>query len=63
MKEENTRTRPDTRLPQSHAGGQEQCRRKSQEHLGRSSRPKKLKSAEKVKRGPTDRPTHRHSGV
>ena len=36
-------------------------------HLGRSCVLKKLKNAEKVKRGPndrpTDRPTHRHSGV
>ena len=53
-------TRPDTRLPQSRAGGQEQCWRRSLEHFGRSSRLKKLKNAEKVdrvkkvERGPTD---------
>ena len=41
-------TRPDTRLPQSRAGGQEQCWRRSLEHLGRSSRLKKLNNAEKV---------------
>ena len=40
--------RPDTRLPQSHTGGQEQCCRKSLGHLGRSCMLKKLKNAEKV---------------
>ena len=60
-------TRPDTRLPQSRAGGQGPYLR-SPEHLGRSSKAKKLKNAEKVKcdgrtdrqtDGPTDRPTDR----
>ena len=51
-------TRPDTRLPQSRAGGQEQCWIRSLEHLGRSRMLKKLKNADKVKRGPTDRPTN-----
>ena len=54
-----SKTRPDTRLPQSRAGGQEQCWRRSLKHLGRSSRLKKLKNAEKVKKGPTDQPTNR----
>ena len=31
-------TRPDTQLPQSRAGGQEQCWKRLLEHLGRSSR-------------------------
>ena len=42
------KTRADIRLPQSRVGGQEQCRRRSPEHLGRSSRLKKLKNAENV---------------
>ena len=46
------KTRPDTRLPKSHAGGQQQCWRRSKEHLGRSS---KLKNARKVT-GPNTRP-------
>ena len=41
-------TRPDTRLPLSYAGGQGQCFRSSLEHLGRSSRLKKLRNTEKV---------------
>ena len=51
------KTRQDTRLPKSRAGGQERCRRRSQEYFGRSSKLKKLKNAEKVKRGRTDVPT------
>ena len=56
-------TRPDTRLPQSHAGGQGPYLR-SPEHLGRSGKAKMLKNAKKVKcdgrtDGPTDRPTDR----
>ena len=43
--------------PSRTAGGQEQCWRRSLGHLGRSCMLKKLKNAEKVKRGPTDRPT------
>ena len=39
--------RPDTRLPQSHAGGQEQCWRRSLGHLGRSRMLKKIKNAKK----------------
>ena len=34
----NKKTRPDTRLPQSRAGGQGQCWRRSLDHLGRSSK-------------------------
>ena len=57
------KTRPDTRLPQSRAGGQGPYLR-SPEHLGRSGKAKKLKNAEKVKcDGPTDGPTDRHSGL
>ena len=41
-------TRPDTRLPQSRAGGQGQCWRRSLEHLGRISKLKKLINAEEV---------------
>ena len=41
-------TRLDTWLHQSRAGRQEQCWRRSQEHLGRSSGLKKFKNAEKV---------------
>ena len=49
------KTRPDTRLPQSRAGGQGPYLR-SPEHLGRSGKAKKLKNAEKVKcDGPTKR--------
>ena len=52
-------TWPDTRLPQSRAGGQGPYLR-SPEHLGRSGKAKKLKKAEKVKcDGPTDGPTKR----
>ena len=56
-------TRPDTRLPQSRAGGQGPYLR-SPEHLGRSSLAKKTKNAEKVKcDGRIDGPTDRQSGV
>ena len=64
-------TRPDTRLPQSRAGGQGLYLR-SLDHLGRSSEPKDRKNPKKVKcDGPTDRrtdgrtdgPTDRQSGV
>ena len=41
-------TRLDTWLHQSRAGRQEQCWRRSQEHLGRSSGLKKFKNAKKV---------------
>ena len=54
--------RPETQLPQSRTGGQEQCRRRSLAHLDRSSRLKKLKNDEKVLKGtnrPTDQPTDR----
>ena len=47
----------------SRVGWQEQCRRRSLGHLGRSRMLKKLKNAEKVKRVRTDRPTDRHGGV
>ena len=51
--------RPDTRLPQSRAGGQGPYLR-SVEHLGRSSEAKTPINAEKVKcDGPTDGPTKR----
>ena len=50
------KTRPDTRLLQSGAAGQEQCWRRSLEHLGRSSGLKNLKKRQKSKQG-TDRPT------
>ena len=46
-------TRPDTRLPQSRAGGLKKCWRRSPKHLGRSSRLKKLKNGEKVTDGPS----------
>ena len=47
-------TRPDTRLPQSHAGGQGPYLR-SLHHLGRSSEAKEHKNPKKVKcDGPTD---------
>ena len=53
------KTRPDTRLPQSRAGGQGPYLR-SLDHLGRSSKAKKLKNAKKVKcDGRTDGPTKR----
>ena len=58
LRDATIETRSDTRLPQSRAGGQEQCRRRSLGHLGRSRMLKNLKNAEKVKRGPTNRPTN-----
>ena len=45
--------RPDTRLPQSRTGGQEQCWRRSLGHLGGSTMLKKLKKRQEIKRGPT----------
>ena len=42
------KTRPDTRLLLSRAGGQEQCWIRLLGHLGRSHMLKKLKNAEKV---------------
>ena len=42
------KTRPDTRLPLSRAGGQEQCWRRSLGYLDRSRMLKKLKNTEKV---------------
>ena len=45
----NVETRPDTWLPQSSAGGQGQCWRRSIENSGKSNTLKKLKNAEKVK--------------
>ena len=63
------KTRPDTRLPQSHAGGQELYLR-SLDHLGRSSEAKdrKKKNIKKVKKSkawqtdqPTDQPTDRQT--
>ena len=53
----NTETRPDTRIPQSHAGGQGLYLR-SLDHLGRSSEAKDRKTPKKVKcDGRTDRQT------
>ena len=50
------KTRPDTQLPQSRAGGQGPQLR-SVEHLGRSNKAKTPINAEKVKRdGQTDGP-------
>ena len=59
-------TRPDTRLPQSRAGGQGQYFR-SLDHLGWSSEAKNCKTPKKVKYdgptdGLTDGPTDRQSG-
>ena len=57
------KTRPDTRLPQSHAGGQGQKLR-SPDHLGRSSEAKNRKNPKKVKcDGRTDAPTDRQNGM
>ena len=61
------RTRPDTRLPQSRAGGQGLYLR-SLDHLGWSSETKDRENPKKVKcdggtDGPTDRRTDRQSGV
>ena len=53
------RTRPDTRLPKSRAGGQGPYLR-SPDHLGRSSEVEKIKSLKKVK---CDRPTDGQSGL
>ena len=55
------KTRLDTRLPQSRAGGQGQYLR-SLEHLGRSSEAKDRKNIKKVKfDGATDGPTDRRT--
>ena len=55
QKEERAkRTRQDTRLPQSHAGGKGQRQKRSLGHLDRSSELKKRKNAKKVKRGLLD---------
>ena len=52
-----SKTRPDTRLPQSRAGGQGLYLR-SLNHLGRSGEAKDCKNQKKVKcNGPTDGPT------
>ena len=51
-------TRLDTQLLYLRVGGQELCWRRSLEHLGRSRTLKKLKNAKKVKKGPTNQPTH-----
>ena len=60
------KTRSDTRLPQSRAGGQGPYLR-SLHHLGRSSEAKDRKNPKKSKVWPTDRqtdrPTDRQSGV
>ena len=57
------RTRPDTRLPQSRAGGQGPYLR-SLDHLGRSTEAKDRKNPKKVKcDGPTGGPTDQQSGV
>ena len=56
LQREIEETRPDTRLPQSRAGGQEPQLR-SPDHLGRSSEAKNPKNPKKVKcDGPTDGP-------
>ena len=47
-KPKKNKTRPDTRLPQSRAGGQGQWWKKSLGHLGGSGELKKLINAEKV---------------
>ena len=57
-KKKKKRTRPDTRLPKSRAGGQGPYLR-SLDHLGRSGEVKKVKRIKKVKWGPTDQPTDR----
>ena len=71
MREESLKTRPDTRLPQSRAGGQGPYLR-SLHHFGRSREAKYCKTPKKSKcdgrtdgrkDGPTDEPTDRQSGV
>ena len=57
------KTRPDTRLPKSRAGGQGPYLR-SLHHLGRSSEAKDRKKTKKVKcDGPTEGPTDRQIGL
>ena len=62
-KKEKKKTRPDTRLPQSRAGGQGLYFR-SLNHLGRSGEAKDRKNQKKVKcDGRTDGRTDRQSGL